>query len=187
MRHSLGLIMRKEDKGEYDQLLTVYTKTYGKIDIIARGIRKTGAKLTGHVGLFYLSEIGFVSGTHMPVLTFAKEVVHFSKLTDEVIKIQTARRIAHLMHHYIPYKEKDEDMFHLIVGAFDYMQRKIMTPLELKFFTRYFEFQFLRILGYEPEDKTIINAFHSDTILLSEYELDRLAHVFEKHFVIINQ
>ena len=79
-------------------------------------------------------------------------------------------------------EEKDEEIFNLVVGALDYLNRREMTPLELKFFLRYFEFKFLSVLGYEPEDKTIMRAFGDEQSVLSEQELDTMEEIFERHF-----
>lgn len=182
MRRSQGLIIKRKNKGEHDQLLTVYTKKYGKINMVARGVRKLKAKLSGHTGLFCLSDVGFVLGAQHKVLTFAREMERFSQLKKDVAKMRSARHIAQLVDAYTLFEEKDEDMFHLVVGTFDYLNRKEFKPLELKFFLRYFEFKFLSALGYEPEDKTIVQAFERSPVMLSERDLDRLAEIFGKYF-----
>jgi len=182
MRRSQGLIIKRKNKGEHDQLLTLYTKKYGKIDMVAKGVRKLKAKLSGHTGLFCLSDVGFVPGNHTNVLTYAREIEQFSLVKKDVAKMSAARYIAQLVDEYTLYEERDEDMFHLAVGAFDYLNRKEFRSLELKFFLRYFEFKFLSALGYEPEDKTIVRVFESERIMLSENDLDRLAEIFSKYF-----
>lgn len=182
MRVTAGLIIKRQNKGEHDQLLTLYTKKYGKIELIARGIRKAGAKLAGHAGLFYLSEVAFVPGAHHGVLTSARELEHFSKLKHDVVKMRVARHIARLVDAHTFHREKDEDIFHLVIGAFDYLHRREMKRVELKFFLRYFEFKFLSALGYEPEDKTIVRALEQEQMTISENYLDNLGDVFSGYF-----
>lgn len=185
MRSTIGIVIRRQNKGESDQLLTIYTKKYGKLIVHARGIRKPQAKLAGHAGLFYLTDVSFVPGKRQKVLTGAREIEHFGQLRKDLAKIQAARHIARLVDAYTIPDQKDEDMFHLVLGAFDYLNRKELRPLELKFFLRYFEFKFLSVLGYEPEDKTIVRVFESERIVLSERELDRMADAFSKYFASI--
>lgn len=182
MSSTIGIVIRRVDKGEYDQLLTVYTKAYGKMDLRARGIQKPGAKLAGHAGLFCLSDLSFVPGARHSVLTSARAVEHFSQLKKDVAKMQAARHIAERVDAYTFFQETDEDMFHLVVGAFDYLNRREMKPLELKFFLRYFEFKFLSALGYEPQDQAIARAFESERVVLSERELDRMEEVLSRYF-----
>ncbi|MEK7493899.1 MAG: DNA repair protein RecO [Patescibacteria group bacterium] len=181
-RSTIALVVKRKNKGEYDQVLTLFTKRYGKIDCVCRGIRKKEAKLTGHLGLLCLSDISFVLGKHARVLTSACNREHFAVIKKNLTKLKAAQRIIQLLDAYTIMEEKDEEIFNLVVGALDYLNRREMTPLELKFFLRYFEFKFLSVLGYEPEDKTIMRAFGDEQSVLSEQELDTMEEIFERHF-----
>lgn len=181
-RSTIALVVKRKNKGEHDQVLTLFTKWYGKIDCMCRGIRKKEAKLAGHLGLLCLSDIGFVLGKHARVLTSACDREHFSAIKKNLSKMKAARRIMHLLDAYTIAEEKDEAIFNLVVGALDYLNRREMTMLELKFFLRYFEFKFLSVLGYEPEDKTIMRAFGDEQSVLSEQELDTMEEIFDRHF-----
>lgn len=182
-QHStIALVVKRKNKGEYDQVLTLFTKRYGKIDFICRGIRKKEAKLAGHLGSLCLSDVSFVLGKYAKVLTAACNREHFSAIKKDLTKLKAARRIVKLLDEYTITEEKDEAIFNLVVGALDYLNRRDMTALELKFFLRYFEFKFLSVLGYEPEDKTIMRAFDSQHSALSEKELDTMEDLFEQCF-----
>ena len=181
-RSTIALVVKRKNKGEHDQLLTLFTKRYGKIEFICRGIRKKEAKLAGHLGLLCLSDVSFVLGKHTKVLTSACNREHFDAIKKDLLKLKAAQRIMKLLDAYTITEEKDEAIFNLVVGALDYLNRREMTTLELKFFLRYFEFKFLSVLGYEPEDKTIMRAFGNQHIALSEDDLDTMEEVFDRHF-----
>ena len=140
-------------------------------------------KLTGHLGLFNLSNINFVLG---------KQFSHnhrggnreFYQIKENSSKISAASHVARLVDQYTISEETDGDIFHLGLGALDYLNRKEMKALELKFFLRYFEFKFLSLLGYEPEDKTIIKAFTDSQVSLTENDLNKIEEDFSKYFRI---
>ncbi|OGD31446.1 DNA repair protein RecO [Candidatus Azambacteria bacterium RIFCSPHIGHO2_02_FULL_52_12] len=181
--HALtGIIIKKQNKGEHDQIITAYSKEYGKIALVARGVRKGSAKLSGHLSLLHLSTIGFVPGRQTKVLTTVSELESFPAMKKNLEKAQAALHIAHVVDAYTIEEAHDEDLFHLLLGALDYLNRKEMKRLELKFFLRYFEFKFLSVLGYEPEDKTIVYALGNDQVMLSEKELDKMALDFGRYF-----
>lgn len=182
MRSTIALVIKKQNKGEHDQQVTLFTKKYGKCDFLCRGVRKKGAKLAGHLGLLCLSDIGFVLGKRAHVLTSACDLEHFPAIKGDLAKFKAAQHIIALVDGYILPEERDEDMFNLIVGAVDYLNRKEMAARDLKFFLRYFEFKFLSALGYEPKDKTIVQAFRGERIALSERELDEIEHMLHDHF-----
>ncbi len=182
MHSTTGVIIKKQNKGEHDQIITVYSKEYGKIRLLSRGVRKGSSKLSGHLSLMHLSTIGFVAGRALKVLTTVTEREGFPLLKKDLDKAQEALRIVSLVDTYTIEDEEDEALFHLLLGALDYLNRKQMNRLELKFFSRYFEFKFLSLLGYEPEDKTIVYALGLDHVTLSEKELDNMALDFSKYF-----
>ena len=182
MYSTTGIVIKKQNKGENDQVLPLFTKDFGKVDFLCRGIRKGSAKLTGHLGLFNLSNINFVLGKQFKVITTAVEIESFIKLKKNSSKISAASHIMGLVDQYTISEETDGDIFHLGLGALDYLNRKEMKTLELKFFLRYFEFKFLSLLGYEPEDKTIIKAFTDSQVSLTENDLNKIEEDFSKYF-----
>lgn len=182
MYSTTGIVIKKQNKGENDQVLTLFTKDFGKVDVLCRGLRKGSAKLAGHLALFNLADISFALGRQFKVLTFAREREIFGKLKKDNSKINAAFHAANLVDQYTISEEADDNVFHLVLGVLDYLNRREMNVLELKFFLRYFEFKFLSILGYEPQDKTILKAFADQKVLLSESDLDKMAEDFSKYF-----
>ena len=67
-----GYVIKKTGLREADQLFTIYTEDYGKIDVLGRGIRKITSKLRSGIDLFCFSEIEFVQGKAYKTLTDAK-------------------------------------------------------------------------------------------------------------------
>ena len=52
-----GVMIKKKDLGEADQLFTIYTKDFGKLEILGKAIRKISSKLRSGAELFYLFHI----------------------------------------------------------------------------------------------------------------------------------
>ncbi len=57
-----GIILRRIDYGEADRIITMLTDGYGKIRVMAKGVRKSKSKLAGGIELFSVSEIHFIKG-----------------------------------------------------------------------------------------------------------------------------
>ncbi len=47
-----GLVLKRRSVGEYDRFITLFTKTHGKLNILAKGIRKIGSRRSGSMELF---------------------------------------------------------------------------------------------------------------------------------------
>ncbi len=72
-----AVFLKKENRGEADQLFTLFTEDFGKIKILARAVRKITSKLRSGTELFYLSEIEFIQGRYQKTLTDAVLIEKF--------------------------------------------------------------------------------------------------------------
>ena len=145
---SLGLIIKKDDRGEADQLFTVYTKDFGKLEILAKSIRKIYSKLRQGTEIFYLSEIEFIQGKGYKTLTSASPIEKFKNLRQDLNRLKTAYQMAEVLDDFIKGPEIDEKIWNLMVQIF----RKINDPKfpakNLQLVYRYFLFSFVSFLGY---------------------------------------
>jgi DNA repair protein RecO (recombination protein O) len=70
-----GIVLRRVDYGETDRVLTVLTRTHGKVGVIARGVRKQGSRLAPHTDLFARSTMQLARGRgQLEVLAEAQRV-----------------------------------------------------------------------------------------------------------------
>ncbi|MEK7453171.1 MAG: DNA repair protein RecO [Patescibacteria group bacterium] len=182
MYPTLGIIIKKQDKGENDKIVTLLTKEYGKLDLIARGVRKNKSKLASHTELFSLSEIGFVLGKGKSVLVSACEINVFVCIKSNSEKLKTADCIADLVCKYILQDNGDENIFNLVNQAFSYMNEKEFSSLEMEYFLRYFEFKFLATLGYQPQEKDITFFFSPENKVINRKKLRDIRLILSRYF-----
>lgn len=70
MMHSAqGIILRRGDFRERDERVVLYTREFGKISVIAKGVKRIEAKLRGNLDIFNVVDIAFVQGSHFFILT----------------------------------------------------------------------------------------------------------------------
>jgi len=161
---SQGLIIKKEDRGEADQLFTVYTKDFGKLEILAKSIRKISSKLRQGAEIFYLSEIEFIQGKGYKTLTDASPIEKFKNLRQDLNRLKIAHLVAEVLDDFIKGPEIDERIWNLTVPIF----RKINDPKfpakNLQFVYRYFLFNFVSFLGYgiKPADFKKLKSFSKE-------------------------
>lgn len=55
--NTVGIVIKKEKYRDYDRLLTLYTKDFGKIRALIKGVQKQAAKLVSLSELFVVSEL----------------------------------------------------------------------------------------------------------------------------------
>jgi len=146
-----GLVLKKIDRGEADRIFTIYTKDFGKLEILGKAIRKISSKLRSGADIFYLSEIEFIQGKAYKTLTDAILIDKFENLRKNSLRLRIAYKISEILDGLIKGQEADENIWQLLNETF----RKLSTPslaashLSLTYY--YFLWNFLSILGYQPE------------------------------------
>ncbi|MDD5145642.1 MAG: DNA repair protein RecO [Candidatus Pacebacteria bacterium] len=143
---SQGFIFKKEDRGDADQLFLIYTKDFGKVEILGKAIRKISSKLRAGAEIFYLSEIEFIQGKTSKTLTDAIPIAKFKNIRKDLKSLKIAYRISGILESLIKGQEVDEEIWHLLIEVFRILDSSSFEG-ELPYY--YFLWNFLAILGYQ--------------------------------------
>jgi DNA repair protein RecO (recombination protein O) len=148
---TLGLILKKEDRGETDQLFTVYTKDFGKLEILGKAIRKISSKLRSGADIFYLSEVEFIQGKAYKTLTDAILIERFPNLRKDLKRLKIAFEISEIIDDLIRGEEKDEQIWQLLRKTLERLNNVYLSIKECWLIYYYFLWNFLSILGLRPQ------------------------------------
>ncbi len=140
-----GVILKRTNYGEADRILTIYTKHYGKIKTIAKGVRKITSRKGGNVELFNHCVLFLAEGRNLDIVTEAQVVNSFSKLKKDLRKTAAAFYLVELVDQLTPDRQVNRQVFNLLVGTLGELSAK---RSELSATTRNFEIELLRLLGF---------------------------------------
>ncbi len=143
-----GIILKRKNIGETDKILTVYTQTKGKINLIAKGIRKVLSKLSGHLELFYLSDFFIAEGKQIDTVAGAQIINNFPRIHASPKKIKYSYYIAETTDRLIKSEEKSLDIYNLLLLTLDNIERNQFNDDLCLFF---FQIHMLDFLGHRPE------------------------------------
>lgn len=146
-----GFILKKTDWGEADRIFTIYTKDFGKLEILAKAERKIKSKLKGGLELFYLSEIEFIQGKTHKTLTDTILIDNFPILRKDLERLSIAYRISEVLDNLIKGQELDEKIWNLLNETFNKLNSSEIRNLKLEILYYYFLWNLLSVLGYQPE------------------------------------
>ena len=91
-----GIILKKQNYREADQIVSVWTREAGKLRFLAKSLRKPTSKLA--YALHDLSEVQFeITGNSLPTLIGAKPVRQFKTLHTDLAKTASGFYCAELM------------------------------------------------------------------------------------------
>jgi DNA repair protein RecO (recombination protein O) len=146
-----GLIIKKSDRGEADQFLTIYTKDFGKLKILGKAVRKIKSKLRGGADLFYLSEIEFIQGKIHKTLTDAVLIDGFFNIRRDLTRLSVAYQIVDLLDDLAPGEQKDEPVWQLVNEVFQRLNNQPFVIRHLPLLYHYFFWNLVSLFGYQPE------------------------------------
>lgn len=167
-----GIVLKRVDAGEADQLFSVYTKEYGKIRARAQGVKKETAKLKGHLEPLSRAHIGFVIGKSGERLTHAVLADFWPAIRRDFAREAAARYIAELFDEQCFPGESDPALWKLLLESLEDLAIKPLgeSPQDIRAaisaFTAQFEIRFLDLLGYNGEkdirtlQTRVVNPFH---------------------------
>src|SRR3989344_6728626 len=64
-----AIILKKRNFSESDRLLTIFTRDFGKLTVLAKGVRRPKSKKAGHVELGSWCKVFLARGKNLDILT----------------------------------------------------------------------------------------------------------------------
>ncbi len=141
---SEGVILSHRNFGEADRLLTIYTRDFGKLSAIAKGVRRPRSKKAGHVELGSLCKVFIAKGKNLDLLTevesrYSFGITHFSQ--DKANKIY---HLLEIVESLTPTGQKNPQVFSLLVSAL----KKIEKEEDFNLISSVFKIKLLKVLGF---------------------------------------
>lgn len=151
-KNTPALILNRQDYKEYDSLVTVYTPLYGKLTLLARGTKKAGSKLAGHIEPLTLADLMIISGKGFDYIGGIITRDAYLGIRSDLNKLYYAGSALSLFNRLTKENQSDERLFFLIVRWLEILEsftdfQKESGELLAAFFT----IKFLTELGYKPE------------------------------------
>lgn len=160
-----SIIIKKTDLAQADRLLTIYTKDFGKIKVLARAVKKSQAKLKGHLELFIHSHLMLAPGRNLDIITSAETIENFPSLRCNLPSLATAYYFTELIDKLIVAPEQDEKIWRLLLSTFQNTELscgRLSLPhlvdvgglaSHMTQITSNFENKLLEFLGYDLTDQ----------------------------------
>lgn len=148
---SLAFVLKQEERGEADYLFTLFSKDFGKLRILGRGIRKVKSKLRAGIPLFSRNEIEFIQGKTYKTLTDAILEKEFVLIKKSLPRLKIAYQIAELTDILISDPEQDDQIWNLLEEVFERLNNQQLTIRNQQLLYYYFFWNLLALLGYHPE------------------------------------
>ena len=152
-----GILLRRQDLRETSILLTFYTRDFGKIKGIVRGVRGRERALSAGAAyeLFALDEIVFYERKNGEIFTVSQcdLINYFNPIRASLEKLSYASYIAELLDSVTASCDKNSDVFDLTLKSLDLLAGD-SSPRRV---ARIFEIKLLGLLGLMPNMGECVN------------------------------
>jgi len=142
-----GIVLRHRKLGEADKILILFTPNYGKLDAVAKGVRRPTSKLAGHVEPLTYSTFLLAKGRELDIVTQAETLEPLAPLREDLERVGRGLYTAELVDRFTPDRQESSPLFKLLLDTL----RRLATRDDLDVVLRYFEVQLLDELGYRPQ------------------------------------
>lgn len=117
----LVIVLARKNWREFDQMISLYTRERGKVEVLAKGIKKITSKNSSNLEILSLAEIDIAQGKEIDYLTKVQSVKIFKEIFSDLDKIFIARYAVKLADENILAQERDENIFNLLVSFLEFL------------------------------------------------------------------
>lgn len=139
-----GIVIKRRNIGEADRIVTVFTKSLGKVQIKAKGVRKISSRRSGHIELLNHCVLSLHQTNLMPILTEVQSFENFSLLKSDLKRVGSAFHICELVDGLCAENQANEEIFELLSTTL----KKLSNATRLSDVIYEFEIEILKSLGF---------------------------------------
>lgn len=144
-----GILLRRQDLRETSLILTFYTKDFGKMKGIVRGVRGPHAQYGGgSLEIFAYDEVVFYERKRSDIYTISQcdLLEFFDPVRESLERLAYAAYIVELLDSVTAIGDKSPDAFELLLNSL----KLLSGESSARRVTRIFEIKLLHILGLMP-------------------------------------
>jgi DNA repair protein RecO (recombination protein O) len=164
-----AIITKKIKLGEADRILTLFTLDHGKIEAVAKGVRRPKSKMAGHLELLTHSLVRLARGRNLDTIIGSQTIDSFMNLKNDLFLTSYGLYASELVNQFMELHIENRSLFRLLLETLQRLSEAHNTDLVL----RYYELHLLELVGYRPqlqecvscrvELKPVVNAFCSSS------------------------
>lgn len=168
-----GIVIRSIDYGETNKIITLYTREFGKIGVMARGAKKPSSRFSAVTQLFHYGTYLFQGSRGLGQLQQAETIESFRSIREDIFLTAYASFIAELLDKGTEERKPSSSLYDLFYLSLRYIDEEydpeiIMNIVELKM---------LSVFGFAPELNRCVNCGAQDgTFSFSVREGGLLCH-----------
>jgi DNA repair protein RecO (recombination protein O) len=142
-----GIILSRINYGEADRIITILTPDYGKIRLIAKGVRKIKSKLAGGIELFAVSHITYINGRGgIGTLISTRLICYYNFISSDLNRTMAGYEMIKQLNRATE-EISETEYFNVLETSFSALDD---LTIGLDLIQNWFAIQMLRLSGQSP-------------------------------------
>lgn len=142
-----GYILARYNLGEVDRIYSAFTKEHGKVRFVAKGIKKSSAKLSGQLQPFAELKLRLIKAKNLDILVGAQISKHFDLLKVSLEAVGVGYRMVEMLQRCLADAQPSEPAYEL----FEQCLQALMDDVEPKLVNQFFSVRLLDSMGSQPD------------------------------------
>ncbi len=143
-----AIVLSRRSFKEYDEILSLYSKEMGKVEVTARGIKKITSKNSSFLEPFSVVHVGTAPGKDRTYLTTTQVIEYFSAIRTDLPKVRQAGLVVSWLEKILSIGQRDPRIYETLLSWLDFVNLSQETkPILLDSIF----LKILAFLGFEPQ------------------------------------
>ena len=146
-----GLVIKEVNTGEADKIVTIFSKSRGRIPALAKGARRPRSKLVAGTQFLCYCDYMLFSGRDMYSVNSCEVLEPFYEIRNDVVRLTYAAHFIDIISDAVYENQPSPKVLQLLLNSLHMLSKTLKDP---QLIARIFELRFLSIIGYAPYVKS---------------------------------
>lgn len=148
-----GIILSRRNIGEADRIVTVFTKEYGMLRLMAKGIRRVKSRRAPHLEVFTRCQLMIHKGGTLDSITEVSPIEMYDDIRSDLSRISIAYLYCELISVLLGQSQEHTDIYNLLADALGVLNSSDSERRQMA--SREFTLELLWRLGFLPRTKRL--------------------------------
>jgi len=148
-----AIILSRKNYGEADRIITVFTRQYGKLHLLAKGVRKTASRRGPHLEIFSRVQFLIRRGSGMDTISDVDPIDVFEHIRTDLSRVGVAFFYCELIIKLLADGQDHTDVYDLCIDALESLNTDTESTRYIQ--SREFTLELLWFLGFLPRSKRL--------------------------------
>lgn len=147
-----GIVLKSIKLGEADKIVSIFSRTRGKIRAVAKGLRKTKSKFGARLEPFSCVDLVLYEGRNLDLITQVELISSYKEIRNNYEKLTYGSAILNLVDKASLERQQENKLFILLLKVLEILSKKSLSWKEdnLLLLVIAFELKLMHILGFQP-------------------------------------